>query len=43
MVAPAYERGEIEKIATYNRHDVRATTNVYQRVRDSILRYRRDW
>jgi len=43
MVAPAYERGEFEQIALYNREDVRATTAVYHRVRDSVLRYRRDW
>ena len=43
MVAPAYERGEIVKIAEYNAHDVRATSAVYRRVRDLILRYRADW
>lgn len=43
MVAPAYERGEIEKIAEYNAHDVRATSAVYRRVRDLVLRYRNDW
>lgn len=43
MVAPAYERGEIVKIAEYNAHDVRATSAVYRRVRDMILRYRGDW
>jgi len=43
MVAPAYERGEIVKIAQYNAHDVRATTEVYRRCRDLILRYRADW
>jgi hypothetical protein len=43
MVAPAYERGEIVEIATYNRHDVRATSAVYRRVRDHVLRYRADW
>ncbi len=43
MVAPAYARGELREIATYNRADVRATTAVYQRVRDRVLRYRRDW
>lgn len=43
MVAPAYERGEFEQIAIYNREDVRATTAVYHRVRDSVLRYRKDW
>lgn len=42
-VAPAYARGEIVKIAEYNRHDVRATAEVYRKVRDSILRYRADW
>jgi len=43
MVAPAYARGEIVKIAEYNAHDVRATSAVYRKVRDQILRYRSDW
>ncbi len=43
MVAPAYERGEIEKIAEYNAHDVRATAAVYHRLRDGVLRFRSDW
>jgi hypothetical protein len=43
MVAPAYERGEILKIAQYNAHDVRATAAVYRKCRDLILRYRADW
>lgn len=43
MVAPAYARGEIVKIATYNAHDVRATSAVYRKVRDLVLRYRGDW
>jgi len=43
MVAPAYARGEIEEIAHYNAADVRATTAVYQRVRDGLLQYRKDW
>ncbi len=43
MVAPAYARGEIVKIAEYNAHDVRATAAVYRRCRDLILRYRGDW
>lgn len=43
MVAPAYARGEITKIAEYNAHDVRATSAVYRKVRDLILRYRADW
>lgn len=43
MVAPAYARGEILKIAEYNAHDVRATAAVYRRVRDLVLRYRGDW
>jgi hypothetical protein len=42
-VAPTYARGEIVKIAEYNRHDVRATGEVYRKVRDTILRYRGDW
>ena len=43
MVAPAYARGEIIKIAEYNAHDVRATSAVYRRCRDLILRFRSDW
>jgi len=43
MVAPAYAAGEIEKIAEYNAHDVRATSAVYRKCRDLILRYRSDW
>jgi hypothetical protein len=43
MVAPAYERGEIVKIAEYNAHDVRATAAIYRKCRDLILRYRADW
>ena len=43
MVAPAYARGEIVKIAEYNAHDVRATSAVYRKVRDLVLRYRADW
>jgi predicted PolB exonuclease-like 3'-5' exonuclease len=43
MVAPAYARGEIVKIAEYNAHDVRATSAVYRRCRDLVLRYRADW
>ena len=43
MVAPAYARGEIVKIAEYNAHDVRATSEVYRKCRDMILRYRSDW
>jgi len=43
MVAPAYARGEIVKIAEYNSHDVRATSAIYRKVRDLVLRYRGDW
>ena len=43
MVAPAYAQGEIVKIATYNAHDVRATSAVYQKVRDGSLRFRDNW
>jgi predicted PolB exonuclease-like 3'-5' exonuclease len=43
MVAPAYERGEIVEIAKYNAHDVRATSELYRRCRDLVLRYRADW
>lgn len=42
-VAPAYERGELERIAEYNRHDVRATAELYRKVRDGVLRFRGDW
>jgi len=43
MVAPAYAKGEIAKIAEYNAHDVRATSAIYRKVRDLVLRYRGDW
>lgn len=43
MVAPAYAKGEILKIAEYNAHDVRATSEVYRKCRDLILRHRADW
>ncbi len=43
MVAPAYEKGDAQDIAVYNRADVIATTRVYQRVRDLVLKYRKDW
>jgi DNA polymerase elongation subunit (family B) len=43
MVAPAYGRGEIETIATYNVGDVRATSALYQHVRDTLLPFRNDW
>ena len=43
MVAPAYASGKIDEIAHYNRADVRATTEVYQKLRDGVLRYRKDW
>ncbi|MBZ0151220.1 MAG: ribonuclease H-like domain-containing protein [Planctomycetes bacterium] len=43
MVAPAYAAGEIVKIAEYNAHDVRATSAVYRKCRDLVLRYRADW
>jgi hypothetical protein len=43
MVAPAYARGEIVKIAEYNAHDVRATAALFRRARDLVLRYRADW
>jgi hypothetical protein len=42
MVAPAYACGEIEKIATYNAADVRATAALYRKVRDGVLRFRAD-
>ncbi|MCX4247246.1 ribonuclease H-like domain-containing protein [Paraliomyxa miuraensis] len=43
MVATSYARGDVRKIAEYNAGDVKATTAVYQRVRDGLLRYRDDW
>lgn len=43
MVAVSYEKGELQKIAEYNAGDVRATTTVFQRVRDDVLRFRDDW
>lgn len=43
MVAPAYESGRIGEIATYNRADVRATSAIYRRTRDLVLRHRSDW
>lgn len=43
MVATAYAKGDLASIALYNAGDVRATTAVYQRVRDDLLRYRPDW
>lgn len=43
MVATAYAKGDLASIALYNAGDVRATTDVYQRVRDDLLRYRSDW
>lgn len=42
-VAPAYAEGRIVEIAEYNRGDVRATTSVYQRVRETVLKFREDW
>jgi len=43
MVATFFAKGDIGTIAEYNAGDVRATTAVYQRVRDGLLRYRDDW
>lgn len=43
MVSTAYAKGDLASIALYNAGDVRATTGVYQRVRDDLLRYRPDW
>lgn len=43
MVATAYAKGDVASIALYNAGDVRATSGVYQRVRDGVLRYRDDW
>jgi predicted PolB exonuclease-like 3'-5' exonuclease len=43
MVASTYARGDVAQIALYNAGDVRATTGVFQRVRDGMLRFRDDW
>ncbi len=43
MVASTYAKGDVGQIALYNAGDVRATTAVYQRVRDGVLRFRDDW
>jgi DNA polymerase elongation subunit (family B) len=43
MVAPAYARGDIESIATYNAADVRATASVYRHLRQHLLPFRNDW
>lgn len=43
MVSTFFAKGDLATIAEYNAGDVRATTGVYQRVRDGLLRYRGDW
>ena len=43
MVAPAYARGEIESIASYNAADVRATAAVFRHLREQLLPFRNDW
>jgi predicted PolB exonuclease-like 3'-5' exonuclease len=43
MVAATYAAGDIAQIALYNAGDVRATTAVFQRVREGLLRFREDW
>jgi len=43
MVATAYAKGDLASIAQYNAGDVRATTAIYRRARDGLLRYRSDW
>lgn len=43
MVALSYQKGELQKIAEYNAGDVHATTRVYRRIRDGLLRFRDDW
>ncbi len=43
MVATTYAKGDLAQIALYNAGDVRATTAVFQRVRDGILRFRDEW
>jgi len=42
-VAEAYATGRLAEIADYNRGDVRATTAVFQRIRESILSFRQEW
>jgi hypothetical protein len=42
-VADAYAAGDLRAIAEYNRGDIRATTSVFHRIRDQILRYRDNW
>jgi len=43
MVATTYAKGDLASIALYNAGDVRATTAVFQRVREGLLRWREDW
>ena len=43
MVSTYFAKGDVATIAEYNAGDVRATTAVYQRVRDGLLRFRDDW
>jgi predicted PolB exonuclease-like 3'-5' exonuclease len=43
MVATYFAKGDVATIAEYNAGDVRATSAVYQRVRDGLLRFRDDW
>lgn len=43
MVHTFFVKGDMATIAEYNAGDVRATTAVYQRVRDGLLRFRDDW
>ncbi len=43
MVAPAYARGEIVRIAELGAHDVKAKSAICRLVRDHVLRYRADW
>jgi hypothetical protein len=43
MVAPVYATGDVERIATYNAADVRATVALYHRLAAGLLRYRADW
>lgn len=43
MVHTYFAKGDVATIAEYNAGDVRATTAVYQRVRDGLLRFRDDW
>ena len=42
-VAPTYAQGDIERIASYNTADVRATRAVFHHLRRNLLPFRHDW